>query len=251
MVGPAALVWHGGTPHTGEPLPPLVALTAERGLRLVTTTRPGYGGTAARPGRTVADVARDVAGRLERLDLRHVVAVGYSGGGPHALALAAIAPARVRAVVAVASPAPYDGTEDWFAGMAAPGDLRAAVTGGRAARRARPDDFDAAQFVDSDWAALARGGAWEAVGEDAAAAGARSRDGIVDDDVALAADWGIALHDVRAAVRLVHGDADRVVPPRHAEVLLAQLPNATLDRRPGAGHVAVLDGLADALDVLG
>jgi pimeloyl-ACP methyl ester carboxylesterase len=250
VAGATAIVWHGGTPHTGAPLPPLERLAAACGLALVTTTRPGYGGTPPRPGRSVADAARDVGVLLEEHDLRDVVAAGYSGGGPHALALAALAPGRVRAVVTVASGAPYDGTEGWSAGMAAPEDLRAAATGGRRARAARPDAFDPAQFVDADWAVLAAGGAWEAVGDDAEAAAATSREAIVDDDVALTAEWRFDLADVRAPVTLLHGDADRVVPPHHAEALLAQLPDATLDLRPGDGHVAVLEGLAGALDAL-
>ena len=99
---------------------------------------------------------------------------GASGGGPHALACAALLPDRVIGVATFASPAPDAPDIDWLAGMQAPGALTAAREGRAArARFAETDAFDEAIFTAADWAALA--GDWGAVGRDAgAAAGERA-----------------------------------------------------------------------------
>ncbi|HEX5826358.1 MAG TPA: alpha/beta hydrolase [Candidatus Limnocylindrales bacterium] len=244
------LVWHNGSPHTGGLLDPVVAAAAERGMRVVTYARPSYGGSTPRPGRTVADAARDVAALADELGLGSFHVVGASGGGPHALACAALLPNRVRAVATFASPAPYTDAYDWFGGMQAPGALRAALEGGRPARAtfAKTDEFDEAQFVAADWAALA--GAWGAVGSDASAADAAGPDGLVDDDVAFTRPWGFDLDAVRAPVLVVQGAADRVIPRSHGQALARALPQAELRLLEGEGHVSVLRHLPASLDWL-
>ncbi|GLU89709.1 alpha/beta fold hydrolase [Agromyces sp. NBRC 114283] len=248
----AAIVWHPGTPHTGRPPAPLVVHAERLGLRLVSIARPGFGGSTPHPGRTVASAARDALAVLHTIGVTRAIAAGYSGGGPHALALAALAPELVGAVVAVVSPAPFKGDTGmtgggWFAGMQAPGGLLAAREG-RAARLAyaAQEVFDPEQFLPVDWAALE--GEWGAVGEDAQAADAFGPDGAVDDDVAFVTDWGVALAAMTQPVLLVQGTADRVIPFAHAERIAAALPRPELHAREGDGHVAVLAGLAPLLD---
>ncbi|WP_373995685.1 alpha/beta fold hydrolase, partial [Streptomyces sp. NP160] len=217
--------------------------------------RPGYAGRERRPGRVVADGAADAAAALDRLGASRAVVVGYSGGGPHALAAAALEP-RVVGVLALASPAPrtlLEGAQDddaWFRGMAFPAALRAAAAGREARERlALVEEFDPAQFTASDWAALE--GPWGAVGDDAQAASAAAApradgspgvpDGQVDDDLALVAPWGVDLALLAGVpVVLAHGRDDLVVPPAHGESLASAVPGARLVRVDGAGHVAVL-----------
>lgn len=93
--GAPVLVMHYGTPHTGKHPPPIDQLAAAVGLRLVSVTRPGFAGSSRRAGRTVSDTAEDIIEVLDRLNVGRMVTAGYSGGGPHALALAALAPDRV------------------------------------------------------------------------------------------------------------------------------------------------------------
>jgi pimeloyl-ACP methyl ester carboxylesterase len=40
---------------------------------------------------------------------------------------------------------------------------------------------------------------------------------------------------------ILGGDADRIIPMRHSEVIAAELPGATLVRLPGVGHMAMLE----------
>ncbi|WP_431220853.1 alpha/beta fold hydrolase [Leifsonia xyli] len=241
------MVWHHGTPQTGAVIPPVAAEAAARGLRVVSVTRPGYPGSDVRPGRTVADAAADVLAVLDALAVDRFVTVGASGGGPHALALAALAGERATAVVTIAGIAPFDRTPDWFSGMAAPGGLQAALSG-REARLAYAEtaEFDPESFTARDWETLE--GAWGALGADAGAGAAEGPVGEADDDVAYVSPWGVDLRSVVAPVLLVQGGADRVVPAPHAAAMLERLPHGELWIRPREGHVSVLTALGVALD---
>src|SRR4051794_13502362 len=236
--------WHPGSPHTGDLLEPVLAAAAEAGVRLLSAARPGYGRSTPLPGRDVAVGAADAALVADAFGVERFASVGYSGGGPHALACAALLPERTTAVATLAGIGPYTDDFDWFGGMAAPAALTAA-RGGRAARAAVPDEFEPASFVESDWAAL--DGSWGVLGSDAQRSGAQGDTGLIDDDVAFASDWGFAPAAVTVPVLIVQGDADRVVPPAHAAWLLDRLPDAELRIRPGDGHVAVLAALPDVL----
>ena len=243
------VVWHHGTPHTGALLAPVVSPAAARGLRLVSYARPGYGGSAAQPGRDVASAATDVAGVVDALGIDRFATVGASGGGPHALACAALLRERVIAVAAIAAPAPYAEDADWFVGMADDRALRAATAGRDARmRHAETAEFDPAAFTDADWAALS--GTWAALGEDAGRAATAAPDGAVDDDVAYVSAWGFDPATIAVPTLLLHGAEDRMVPPSHTERLRTAIPHAAWWPRPGDGHVSVLGAYPAVLDWL-
>lgn len=247
--GRLTLVWHHGSPQTGALLDPLVTAAGEREVRLVSYGRPSYGGSSPLPGRDVASAATDVAAVCDALGVERFAVMGASGGGPHALACAALLPDRVAGAVCLAGIAPPTGSPDWYAGMAAPQGLQAAAESrGARVAYAEVEEFDESSFVEPDWAALS--GAWASLGADAGRAGAEGVDGLVDDDVAFARPWGFALGDVRVPVLLVQGGRDRVVPPAHASALLAALPHAELWLRPADGHVSVLHAVPVAMDWL-
>ncbi len=241
------VVWHHGSPQSGRPLQPLLDAAGPRGIRLVSFGRPGYGGSTRRPGRDVASIAVDTAAVLDALGIERFASIGSSGGGPHALACGAILPGRVTAVACVAGIAPCTDAFDWWAGMQAPGGLRAALEGTVARERfAETDEFDPASFTDADRAALA--GRWADLGRDASAAGEAWPMGLVDDDVAFVRPWRFGLEDVAPPVLLVQGEDDRVVPAGHARWMHAHLPASELRLRPGDGHVSALDAIPDLLD---
>ena len=245
-----AVVWHHGSPQSGELLPPVVEAARARGLRVVSAARAGYGGSTPRPGRTVADAASDVAHALGALGVARCLAVGASGGGPHALALAALRPDLVSGAVTLAGVAPYPGQghdDLWFAGMADDGGLRSALDGPSARQRhAETAEFDGSSFTADDYATLA--GSWASLGADASRSGETWPGGQVDDDLAFVRPWGVELGDVATPTLVVQGGADRVVPRHHADLLVDALPAAELWLRPRDGHVSVLTALPVALD---
>lgn len=69
--------------------------------------RPGYGGSTRMAGRAVADCAADVSAILADLSIERAAVWGFSGGGPYALATAALLPGVVTAVCVFAPLGPY------------------------------------------------------------------------------------------------------------------------------------------------
>jgi pimeloyl-ACP methyl ester carboxylesterase len=243
------VVWHHGSPQTGAPLEPLLSAAAQRGLRLVSYGRPSYGGSSPSMGRDVASAAGDVAQIADALGFARLAVMGASGGGPHALACAALLPDRVTGAVCLAGLAPFTADVAWFEGMIADGGLRSAVAGREArARYAASDEFDERSFTRADWSALS--GAWASLGADAGRADAAGPDGLIDDDVAFVTPWGFDLEQITAPVLLVQGGQDRVVPPAHAHWLAHSCRRSELWLRPEDGHVSILDAIPLAMDWL-
>jgi pimeloyl-ACP methyl ester carboxylesterase len=243
------LVWLHGSPQTGAPLEPLLTAVAGRGIGLVSYGRPSYGGSSPHPGRKVASAAADVAQLADAFGVARFAVMGYSGGGPHALACGALLAGRVTGVVSLAGLAPRTGEFDWFAGMVSDGALRTAIAGRAArARYAASAEFDQDSFVRADWAALE--GAWASLGEDAGRADAEGLDGEIDDDVAFAAPWGFDVATIEAPVLLVQGGQDRILPPAHADWLMRHIRRPELWLRPHDGHVSILDACPLAIDWL-
>jgi pimeloyl-ACP methyl ester carboxylesterase len=239
--GELAVFWHHGTPQTGRLPDPMVAAGAELGIRWVSLDRPGYLTSSPLPDRDIAAVAADAAAVADELGIARFAALGYSGGGPHALACAALLPDRVLAVGCLAALAPRDAAGlDFFAGMAPAGvaELHAAEQGREAlARHLATIDFDPEQFTPADHAALA--GEWSSVGQGAMHASSGGPEGMLADNLAYVRPWGFDPATITVPILLAHGDADRVVPFAHGEWLAEHCRTAELLRSPGDGHVSI------------
>src|SRR4029077_13809953 len=92
-----AVVWHHGTPNIGAPPAPLFDAATQLGIRWIGFDRPGYGGSTAVADRAVAEAATCVAAVADELGVDRFAVMSHSGGGPHALACAALLGDRVRA----------------------------------------------------------------------------------------------------------------------------------------------------------
>ncbi|WP_213815504.1 alpha/beta fold hydrolase [Glaciihabitans sp. dw_435] len=241
--------WHHGTPNVGPPPQPLAAESARLGIRWVSHDRPGYGRSSRQLGRSIASVAGDVTAIADALGIERFAVMGHSGGGPHALACAALLPDRVRGVVAGASLAPFTARGlNWFAGMAPAGEAElAASVAGRAVLEPLllAAEFDPESFIPADYAAL--DAEWEWLGEVAGRGLDAGIGGMADDDLAYVRPWGFDPADVRAPTLLMHGTADRVVPVAHGEWLARHCAGAEFWRREGDGHISVLTAAESAL----
>jgi pimeloyl-ACP methyl ester carboxylesterase len=248
---PVAVFWLHGSPNIGSPPEPLFAAAEANGLRWVSYDRPGYGGSSPHEGRDVASAAADVAAVADALGIRRFAVLGHSGGGPHALACAALLSERVIAAVSVSAPAPFgaDGL-DWFAGWS-PGiaaENRAAA-GGRVALEARwnqaqPEQMSAF-FTEADIAALDSGWSWLA--GVAGQAMQQGSEGYLEDTLASVRPWGFQPDAIRVPGLIIHGTADKMVPCAHGQWLATHCPAAELNAVPGAGHITVLDSAPQAL----
>ena len=248
--GRLAVFWHHGTPNIGAPPEPLFEAADRLGIRWVSYDRPGYGGSTPYQDRNVALAAADVSSVADALGIDRFAVMGHSGGGPHALACAALLPDRVLGVLSVSGMAPFDAEGlDFFAGMADSGaaSLRAAAQG-RAAKvrhEATADEDDEPGFIPADVTALE--GEWSWFISVVRPAMENDPGGLIDDDLAYVAPWGFDPARVVAPTLLVHGGRDRVVPSSHGEWLARHCHSAELWLGPEDGHISVLLSGEEAL----
>ncbi|WP_189349173.1 alpha/beta fold hydrolase [Zhihengliuella salsuginis] len=259
VTGPAngqVLVAHVGTPMAATRLRFLEGPAHERGLRVVTMSRPGYGDSTRRAGRTVVDAVADTREVLEELGVTSCLVLGYSGGGPHALACAARL-GGVRAVLVIAGTAPYMGDPVWMDGMGEENvkGFTAAVEGEEALRPLLEEDPDRMQSVtveqmvenlasllpDVDRALMT-----DEFGDDILASmqeGYRvGVDGSLDDSLALVQPWGFELDEIDVPTILWQGSLDKMVPFSHGRQLADRLTGAASHLESGEGHVSIVVG---------
>ncbi|WP_245618199.1 alpha/beta fold hydrolase [Deinococcus misasensis] len=245
--------WHHGTPNLGLPPEPLFDLSARLNVRWVSINRAGYGLSTEKPGRSILNTAEDVLQVANALDLKRFGVMGHSGGGPHALACAALMPERITGVVSLAGLAPFQATGlDWFAGMY-PGGIQTLQQAalGRTAKiqheQSNPE-YDPEMFTPSDHAVLS--GAWSWLQTVVDGALDHGISGLVDDDISYVTPWGFDPSQIQSKVLLVHGQQDRVVPFSHGVWLKQHCSNAELWAIPEAGHLSVLNQAEQALEWL-
>lgn len=251
-VGDLVVFWHHGTPNVGSPPAPLFAAADRLGIRWVSYDRPGYGGSSPHAGRTIASAASDVAAVADALGFERFAVMGHSGGGPHALACAALLPERVLGVVTGAALAPFEAEGlHWFAGMIDSGRAALLAAGEGREAKARFEAFGVEydpEFTPADMAAL--GGDWGWLGTVAGRGLESGPYGQIDDDIAYITPWGCDPADIVAPTLLLHGGLDRIVPAAHGEWLARHIPGAELRLSPGDGHISVLTGAVAALEWL-
>ena len=264
--GPAdgvPLVFHHGTPGAVTPIRAVERAAHEHGMRLVTSSRPGYGDSTRRPARRVVDVVDDTVSLLEAIEAERCILAGWSGGGPHALACAARLPVAAAAVVVIAGVAPYDADGlDWLSGMGEDNvaEFSAAATGEEDLRaflnQLHPHlkGVDATGIISSlasvlpevDQVVLT-----DEFGEDMAASfreGLRTGvDGWLDDDLAFVKPWGFELAEVSVPTMIWQGSEDLMVPFAHGQWLASRLSGASVHLEQGEGHLSVGVGALDRM----
>ncbi|KAJ2997779.1 hypothetical protein HDV02_005148 [Globomyces sp. JEL0801] len=115
--------------------PSIVKKTTKHKIRLFVLERPGFGLSSPQPNRKIMDWPIDVLQFLNYLNLKKVSIIGYSAGGPYALAVAHALPQRLNRVAVISSVAPHDAPNvyrempwafklAWFCTAYAPGFLR-------------------------------------------------------------------------------------------------------------------------------
>jgi pimeloyl-ACP methyl ester carboxylesterase len=246
------VLWHGGTPNTGAPPEPLFEIACSLGLRWIGYDRPSYGGSSPHRGATVASAAADAGRVADQLGIERFAVLGSSGGGPRALACAALLSDRVPAAVTISSPAPWPAAGlDYFAGMSKGSvrELRAAAQGRAELEQVlAANEFDPESFIAADYAALE--GNWSWFGGIVQAATVDGPDGMIEDDLGTMSPWGFDPAQITVPTLIMHGADDRMVPSSHAEWLAAHCPTADLRLLSGEGHVSVLNHAPEALEWL-
>jgi pimeloyl-ACP methyl ester carboxylesterase len=221
-----------------------------RGVHLLSYDRPGYGGSTVQTGRTIADAARDVRTIADALGIDRLAVWGHSGGGPCALACAALLPDLVCAAATFACIVPYN--EPWAAFFEGMPEGRArywrmVVDDPNAFREARmidrdkrlaltPEQIDAlgSEMPPSETFPLSYFRSTYEMSIDAVTPGV---EGVCEDMTALCSDWGFRVDDIKVPVQLWHGMDDYF---RSSQLLAGRIPGADLKLVENEGHMAIL-----------
>jgi pimeloyl-ACP methyl ester carboxylesterase len=266
--GPVVMYFHG-TPGSRLDVSFGEDLAAERGVRLVSFDRPGYGGSAAAPF-GLASIGADAHAIADELGVARFATLGMSGGGPGALAAATVPGGRViRAGVASGAgpfqlvPGALDNLDDDDNRAVAllPDDPAAAAAAFAAgfeplAELAQAADGSGvvtafADLLSARDSKLLRDQGFAPALADTIREGLRNgTSGGGWDNVSWVGPWDIDLAAVRCPVLLWYGTEDRFAPLAHGQWLSENLPSARLVLREGEGHLGIYEHLGEMLDAL-
>jgi pimeloyl-ACP methyl ester carboxylesterase len=227
-------------------------------VRVIAPDRPGMGESSFQPGRRLTGWADDVRQLADSLEIQRFLAAGFSGGGPHALAVAHGLPERVIAVGSIAG-----------AGMIGARDAREALRHANptnrlifalarraprllwplmaqhasAVRRQPGKVIDSAardrRLPESDRQAMTDPGLRERMMAAASEAFRQGVRGAVHEAHICAKPWGFDPAAIQPPVYLWHGDQDTNVPVAMAQHLADRIPDNSLTIYPGEGHLIV------------
>jgi pimeloyl-ACP methyl ester carboxylesterase len=246
-----------GTPGSSLMYEPHVRDAEEKGIRLVSWDRPGYGGSTRHEGRSVADDAANATAVCDALGIDRFCVWGISGGGPHALALAALLPGRCAAAAALAPVAPYDAEGlDFTEGMGEQNieEFGAIFEGEERHRQVLERDrvellsITPEQLVEA-WKSLlgpadveVTNGSLAAYILDCMRDGVeQSLDGWFDDDIAFVRPWRFDLGSIRVPVLHWQGEQDKFVPFGHGVWLSRRIPDVESRLSAEDGHLTLAE----------
>ncbi|KAL9615717.1 MAG: hypothetical protein Q9160_009313 [Pyrenula sp. 1 TL-2023] len=262
------LLWIYGTPSAYQLAPGFADACTKKGIKVISLSRAGYGGSTRNKGRRVVDAVADIQALLAHLGVMgKFCVIGWSGGGPHALACAARLSGCV-AVLCIASFAPYGAeglnflggmgeknVQGWNAALEGEEELLKFLEPMRlwmvTSDAASVTDSLSTGFPDVDKEALLGNGKEMGLNLiDSLQEGLKYNcDGWVDDDMAFVSPWGFDLGEITVPIFLYHGELDSTVPFAHGEWLAKHLPQGKLKKYllPGQGHISIFIARRDSM----
>jgi pimeloyl-ACP methyl ester carboxylesterase len=250
-----AVILHHGTPGAASTLRSFEGIATEGRLLLVTMSRAGYGASSRQEGRDVAAAVPDTRTVLDALGIDSYAAIGWSGGGPHALACAALDAPRCVAAWSIAGVAPSTADFDWTDGMGPENvaEFELAMKGGPeyeahiemigtvlgAATVDNVVELMGGLLSDADRETLATTTSRELFVISLHQAFANGWRGFLDDDRAIMSDWGFEPGAITVPVAVWFGNEDLMVPATHAAWLLRTITTSSAHHYPSEGHFSI------------
>lgn len=239
----------------------------ERGLRMISTERPGFGASTRLPTRGFSEHADDLAAILDASGVERAYVYGASGASAHILSFLSRHPDRAVAATILVGGAPLEPDEidamipinrdEWYLMQTGDRDaveanlrpyweeeladplagLRQILDGGpEADRRVLEDERILAGMVRSTREALGTEENFQAW---------------IDESFVLTLGWDeIDLGAIATSITWYHGRGDTTAPFTAAERLVARLPTATFVEVVDSGHFAGFDDVGAILDEL-
>jgi len=249
------VVFQHGTPGSIYMLAGHAAAMLDHGFFCILTSRAGYGLSSRNEGRHVASVVSDITEVLDQLGRTDYVTIGWSGGGPHALACAALDADRCRGAISVAGVAPVGEGFDWTDGMSEENKREFAefLAGGEAFEKSIIEGYE--QLVGTtpenclevwgpwlsevDAASLSTPEKIEDFARGTSHAFIKGYWGYYDDNVGTFGDWGFDPASIAVPVGVWYGDNDLMVPVQHGNQLVSVIPTAVPHHYPAEGHLSI------------
>jgi pimeloyl-ACP methyl ester carboxylesterase len=259
--GDALLIYHHGTPAAGPIDGEVLRAAKKYGFRVAELVRPGYINSTREVGRTVADVVPLTLELADHLGFEKFVVMGWSGGGPHALATGALAPERCTGVMSLAGVGPWgDPDLDFLDGMGEENlDEFGAALKGEAQLRALLEQalpnlqkLTGADVIDAMSTLLPEADRASLTGDYAEKTATTFRtavstgvNGWLDDDIAFVLPWGFEFDQLKQPLSIWQGLDDLMVPVAHGKYLASKFPHAELRLLEGHGHLSLGDVACD------
>ena len=256
-----AIIFHHGTPGHASAWSSWLEEAALSGVRAISYSRAGYGTSDRNPGRSVISINNDIAQILDAKNISKFVSIGWSGGGPHALANT-FEPRNVGAI-SLAGVGAFGASDlDFLEGMGPENhdEFGAALKGEAVITHWMNENAVPMKQVTGSDIREAFGGligdadksVLEGVVADEMAATMRnglavSFDGWIDDDLVFIKPWGFDLAAITKPVILWQGDDDFMVPQSHSYWLEKHIPGSKLNFVPGHGHISLVVKYSDQI----
>jgi pimeloyl-ACP methyl ester carboxylesterase len=261
--GRPILVFHG-SPGTRLQVRLAHAPALARGIRVIAPDRPGLGLSTRCPGRSIADWPDDVRELADALGFARFAVIGISGGGPYAAACAWRLPERIIRAGIVSGVGPAEGPH-LANGLRRPGHrafnlvletpwlMRCTMALGRPlSRRFSERLFERVRTLAPtvDQPVLHRPDVVASLSASLREAFRGGGQGVADELLLLTRPWTFRPEEIRAPVRLWHGEADGVVPVAMGRYLARAIPDCRAEFIPGSGHYLVFDRIGALLEAM-
>ena len=221
------------------------------GVRLIAPDRPGMGLSDYQPKRRLLDWPIDVVELVNALGLDDFAVIGYSGGGPYALACAFQLDTRLSAagVIAGVGPLTEPGAVDGMVknnirlfqlARRTPWLLRLIFSLNRRMDSLKLMQAAVRQMPAVDQNVMRQPSVLEGMAKDYSEAFRQSARGVVHEGALYASDWGFKVGEVKRPVRLWQGEQDTMVPAAMGRFQAGHLPKCQATFYPSDGHISII-----------
>lgn len=240
------------------------SILTELGIRYISTDRPGHGISTAQPGRELLDWPDDISSLADHLGIDKFFVLGWSAGGPHALACAyklqdrIISGALVGGLAPPDRPKPYQGYSGilkliMFLGRNFP-KLVYVFRRMSAKLINKPSGDIGDKFIKSmpkvDQKPFENIEIKEMFVADIKEGYKQGGDGPARDDIIINFPWKFDIKNIQSRFDIWQGDKDKNVPLNQGQYLADLLPNSNFHLLKDKGHMLLLDEWKNILSTL-